>query len=382
VTAELLPNQRDAFEMPDDIAYFNLASLAPQLKAVREAGEAALNRRAAPWFIKTTDWFTEVEALRGLFARIISAPDAEGVALVPTTSYGIGVAARNVLLRAGQRILVIAEEYPSGIYTWRRASRESGAEIVTVEREPGQSWADAVLAHLDERVAVVSVPNVHWTDGSLVDLDVVAPAARDVGAALVIDAAQSAGAMPLDLERVRPDFLVTVGYKWLLGPFGYGFMYVAEQHRDGRPLEENWIVREGAQDFGRLVDYTDAYQPGARRFDVGGRTSFMLAPMATAALTQIVDWGVERIAATLRPVTDRIAAEADKRGLETLPADQRGPHLIGIKVPEAALSTIGARLDAANCFTGVRGASVRVAPHLYTTDADIERLFRALDEAL
>ena len=211
---------------------------------------------------------------------------------------------------------MLDEEYPSGIYAWRAAARRSGAEILTVAREPGQTWTDAVLAALDERVAIVSVPNVHWTDGALVDLSAIARRSRELGARLVIDGSQSVGAMPLDVEELQLDFVVVVGYKWLLGPFSVGYLYVAEEHRGGEPLEENWIVRAGSEDFARLVDYTDEYQPGARRFDVGQRTKFELMPMAIAALEQIVEWGVPRVAATLAGTTSEIARRAAGLGLD------------------------------------------------------------------
>ena len=283
-----LSDQRAAFNVPPGIAYFNTANLAPQLHAVRAAGTAALERRGQPWTISAEDWFVDVERLRALFARIVGS-DPDGVALVPATSYGFAVAARNLPLRPGERVLVLDEEYPSGIYTWRAAARRSGAELLTIRRQAGQSWADAVLAALDERVAIVSVPNVHWTDGAFVDLAAIAARSHELGARLVIDGSQSVGALPLQVDRLRPDFLITVGYKWLLGPFGVGYLYVAEEHRQGEPLEENWILRAGSEDFARLVDYRDDYQPGARRFDVGQRTKFELTPMAIAALEQILE---------------------------------------------------------------------------------------------
>ena len=278
------------------------------------------------------DWFGDVERLRGLFAAIVGA-DAEVVALVPATSYGFAVAARNIGLGNGDRVLVLAEAYPSGIYSWRAAARRRGAEIVTVVREAGEAWTDAVLAALDERVAVVSVPNVHWTDGALVDLDAVAAGAVSVGARLVIDGSQSAGAMPLNVAELRPDYLISVGYKWQLGPFSLSYLYVAEEHRGGEPLEENWILRAGSEDLARLVDYRDEYQPGARRFDVGERTKFELTPMAIAALEQLVEWQVPRIAATLAAITEEIARGAQELGLDPLPADQRGPHMLGVRLP-------------------------------------------------
>lgn len=366
--------------MPADVAYFNTASLSPQLHAVRAAGEAALERRGRPWTISEADWFVDVERLRSLFAQILGT-SAEGVALVPATSYGFAAAARNLPLGPGQRVLVLAEEYPSGIYTWRAAARRSGAEVLTVSRESGQTWTDAVLAALDERVRIVSVPNVHWTDGALVDLGPISARVRELGARLVIDGSQSVGAMPLDVAELRPDFLVGVGYKWLLGPFGVGYLYVAGEHREGEPLEENWILRAGSEDFARLVDYRDEYQPGARRFDVGGRTKFELNPMAIAALEQIAEWEVHRIAATLAHRTSEIARRAAGLGLDPLADEQRGPHLLGVRLPERARGGALSALADLNCFVAVRGSSLRIAPHLHTSDEDVERLFEGLARA-
>jgi selenocysteine lyase/cysteine desulfurase len=229
---------------------------------------------------------------------------------------------------------------------------------------------------------VVSVPQVHWTDGALVDLHAVAARGREVGARLVIDGSQSIGAMPLDVNELTPDFVVSVGYKWLLGPFGLGYLYVAEQHRAGTPLEQNWILRAGSEDFARLVDYRDEYLPGARRFDVGERTNFELTPMAIAALAQLQQWGVANVAAALGAVTDEIAAAATALGLAVPSPDQRGPHLLGVRLPDHVRARILPALAERGCFAAVRGSSVRLAPHLHTTAADIQRLAGALASAV
>ncbi len=371
-------SQRHAFDVPDDVAYFNTANLAPHLHAVRAAGETALDRRGRPWSIGAGDWFTDVERLRTLFGELLG-DDGEGVAIIPATSYGFAVAARNLPLERGQRVLVLAEEYPSGIYAWRSACRKTGAEVLTVEREPGQTWTDAVLAALDDTVAIVSVPNVHWTDGALVDLEAVAARARDLGARLVIDGSQSIGAMPLDVAALRPDFVISVGYKWLLGPFGVAYMWVAGEHRDGEPIEENWILRAGSEDFARLVDYRDEYAPGARRFDVGQRTQFELVPMAIAALQQLTAWQIPQVAAALAVITGRIADRAGRLGLEAQPVDRRGPHMLGVRLPTGAGERTLRALAETGCYAAVRGASLRISPHLHVSDEDAERLFTALD---
>ncbi len=372
-----LGSQRHLFEVPEGVAYFNTANMSPLLRAVREAGEEGVARRAAPWLVTAADWFADVERLRRDYAEILCT-SAEGVALVPATSYGLAVAARNLPATTGDQVLVLADEYPSSYYTWRRFCLRTGSELVVAQRERGASWTDAVLVLLSERTRVVSVPNVHWTDGSLIDLEAVVPAARRVGAVVALDASQSLGAMPLDVSRLRPDFEVSVGYKWLLGPFGLGCLYVGERFRDGEPLEENWINRAGSDDFAALVEYTEEYRPGARRFDVGQRTNFGLVPMAIAAAEQLLEWTVTGVAASLQAVTDQIATGAGALGLTVPSHGQRGPHMLGIEIPRDAAKAISRRLNDDGVFAGVRGNSLRIAPHLHTSQGDIDRLLSAL----
>jgi len=377
-----IDSQRHLFEIPGDVAYFNLASLAPQLCSVHRAGAHALQARATPWKIHAQDWFDDVERLRDLFARVIDA-DADGVAIIPATSYGLAIAAKNITAHSGDRILLTADDYPSTVYTWRAFAAQHDAEITTVTRRAHETWTDAVLDALDERVRVVSVPNVRWTDGGRIDLERVGARARDVGARLVVDLTQSVGAMPFDVSAVRPDFLVAAGYKWLLGPFSVAYLWVAPEHRCGAPLEHNWINHAGAENFATLTDYRDDYQPGARRFDVGQRTNFTLTPMAIAALTQILDWQIPRIAATLQTTTDRIEDWARQHDLQPVARRDRGPHMLEIGIPEKAMPQIPQRLAEKNVFVGVRGATgLRVSPHLYTSDDDIQRLFDALSDAV
>jgi selenocysteine lyase/cysteine desulfurase len=290
----------------------------------------------------------------------------------------MAVAASNVPVEAGQEILVLEEQFPSNVYSWRELTKRKKARLVTVPRPSDHDWTSAVLEHLNERCAVVAVPNCHWTDGSFVDLARVGERAREVGAALVVDGIQSLGAHPLDVREVRPDFLVASSYKWLLGPYGMGFMYVSEAYRDGEPIEHNWIARRGSEDFSRLVEYRDEYASGARRFDAGERSNFVLLPMVIAALGQVLDWGVANIAETLSGLTSLVEDEARAAGMEAVPAKRRVGHMIGMKLSPHAPEDLAVRLAKKNVFVSVRGRSLRVAPHLYNTERDIGRLFEVL----
>ena len=222
--------------------------MSPLLRPAREIGERAVSRKSRPWEITPEDFFEDAEESRTLFARIVGG-DADGVAIIPAVSYGIAVAAANVPVEEGQRILILEEQFPSNVYPWRELASRRGAELVTVQRPPDHDWTRAVLAELDERAAVVSLPNCHWTDGSLVDLVRIGARAREVGAALVVDAIQSLGALPFDVSEVGPDFLVGRRLQVVAGSLR-GRVYVRRGAlREGTPIEHNWINRRDSENF-------------------------------------------------------------------------------------------------------------------------------------
>jgi selenocysteine lyase/cysteine desulfurase len=370
------------FEIPAGITYLNCSNMSPQLKSVTAAGLDAVRIKATPWTITGTNWFASAEELRTLAGKVLGT-GADSVALVPSVSYGMAIAAANVKIHAGDSIILLAQTFPSNVLTWREAARKYKAHIVTVEREPGSDWTEAVLRAITDRTAVVCVPRCHWMDGSVVDLDRVGERARQVGAALVIDASQSLGAVPLDIGRIQPDFLVSVGYKWLLGPYSLSYLYASPKWQQaGVPIEQSWMTRQGSNDFARLIDYCEEFQAGARRFDMGQFTQFVLAPMASSALQQILDWGIPSIEQSLSHLTDEIAQRAVAAGYDVAPAKQRSRHMIGIRFRNGLPAKLAAALSAAKVYVSIRGDSVRVSPHLYNDTADIDRLFAAIATCL
>lgn len=372
-----IPPQRHLFEIPDDIAWFNTAYMSAQLKAATLAGQAGIARKARPWTIAPADFFTLTEEVRAAFAGLLGAT-ADDIAIVPSASYGLEIAARALPLGAGRRILVLEAEFPSNVYPWRRAAAAAGAEVETVPAPADGDWTRAVLDRLGLRHALLAVPNCHWADGGLVDLVALGAAARSVGAALALDLTQSAGALPISVAEVQPDFLVAACYKWLLGPYSLGFLYVAPRWQEAEPLEEGWASREGAEDFVGLTRYRDGYQPGARRFDMGERSNFALLPVARAALAQIAEWTPAAIAATLGGINARILEEVASADLAAAPSAVRSPHLLGLALPDAAPSDLVARLASAGVHVSSRGRHLRIAPHLHVTDADVAALVGAL----
>jgi selenocysteine lyase/cysteine desulfurase len=355
--------------------------MGPLSHRVVAAGRAGLERKMRPWEITAPDFFVQVEAVRTLFAQVIGA-DADGVAILPAVSYGAAIAANNLPMARGQRVVLLAEQFPSNVYSWHDLASRMEGEVVTVARPDDHDWTTPVLDAIDDRTAIVAVETCHWSDGGLVDLVRVGKRARAVGAALVVDGTQSIGAMPFDVEAVQPDFLFTAVYKWLLAPYGAALMWAAPSRREGHPLELSWITRRGSDHFAGLVDYESELREGARRYDVGQTSNFGMIPAVVAALEQTLEWGVDEIGAYAASLADLVAVGAEKLGLSVAQTKLRAPHLLGVQLGDADPERVAARLAEANVFVSVRGKAVRVSPHVYNDDSDVERLIESLEAAL
>ncbi|MCH8930354.1 MAG: aminotransferase class V-fold PLP-dependent enzyme [Proteobacteria bacterium] len=375
----ILTSQRHLFSIPRDLAYFNCAYLAPQLNSASEAAAAAATIKQSPWNVSADDFFAGPEKARGLFADIVGCA-AENIALVPAVSYGVAIAGKNLPPGAGQRIVMLAEQFPSNVYSWLALAHERDLVIDFVQKADGRTWSESVLESLDEPAALVALPNVHWTDGSLIDLAPIAKRCHAMGAKLVLDLTQSMGVMRVDIEDLDPDFIFCAAYKWLLCPCGFGFVYVAPRWHNARPLEEAWINRAGSENFAGLVNYRDAYQAGARRFDAGGRGQFQQWPVVIETLRQILEWGVDNIAATVSLTSAKIAAGAARIGLEV--PEPHASHLLGIRLSGSPPTDLLGKLRSEGVYLSQRGSRLRIASYLYNDDEDVQRLLAALERHL
>ena len=380
--ASPLASQRHLFDIPDDVAFLNCAYISPLPKVSLIAGEGGLRRKARPWTIAPTDFFATSETVRRLFANLINA-DANDIAFAPSVSYGMSQAAHNIPIAKTQAIVTLSEQFPSNVYPWMDLAERTGAAFVSVPRPGDDDWTSALLSCIGRSTAIVAVPHCHWTDGGLIDLEAVGAACCGVGAALCVDATQSVGALPFDVRRIDPDFVAVAGYKWLLGPYSLGFLYVAPRRQGGRPIEHNWIARKDSEDFAGLVNYSREFQAGARRFDVGERSNFALMPVAEASLKLLSEWTVPRVFETLRLRTAAIAERArGEFGIDSVPAHRRASHYLGLRFSGGVPSDLPMRLAAAQVHVSVRGQAMRVTPHVWNTDDDVEKLFSVLKTAL
>ena len=370
--------QRDLFDLPIGLTYLNCATMSPLLKASAGAGNQAIQKKMTPWTLTAADFFTESEYSRGLFAQLLGST-SDDVAIMPSVSYGMTIAANTLPVSAHQSIVVLAEQFPSNVYPWQHRAEQTGATLHTVARPGDDNWTAAILDAIDEKTAVVACAPCHWTDGSRIDLQAVGHRCRAVGAALVVDGTQAFGMDPFDVQTVRPDFAVAATYKWLLGPYSYGYMYVASRWQNASPLEHNWITRKNAEDFSTLVDYTPTYQAGARRFDVGEHSNFLLTPIAISALEHMLDWRADRLATYTGKLNSMMAEALTALGFTVPNASCRVSHLLGARLPENVHPPeLLAFLAEQRVYVSVRGRSLRIAPHVYNNADDIQQFIEAM----
>jgi selenocysteine lyase/cysteine desulfurase len=379
-------SKRHLFSLPAGEHYLNAAYLGPLAKPVEEAAMEALVRRRDPTQIRPVDFFTDADTARGLFARLINAPDPSRVAIIPSVSYGMATVAKNLSLRAGQNVVTAHAQFPSNVYGWRRMCADAGAELRAVapprDGARGEGWNARLLEAIDGDTALVALGNVHWADGTRFDLERIGARAREVGAALVIDGTQSVGALPFDVRRIQPDALVVASYKHMMGPYALGAMWLGPRFDDGRPLEETWLGRRGSEDFSGLVDYVDEYQPGALRYDMGARSAFVLMSMLIAALEMIQSWGPEHVQQYCRGLMAGAVDEARTLGYVVEDEAWRGWHMFGLRLPDSVdPARLQALLRERRVTVSVRGDAVRVAPNVYNEADDVEALMDALRAA-
>ena len=378
--------QKHLFSLPEDHHYLNCAYMSPFLKTVEEAGIRGIAKKKQPWSISQEDFFEDGNRLRSLFAQLINAKHANQVAILPATSYGMSTIARNLPQDADKEILVVGEQYPSNIYPWRRWCEASGGIIKTIaapENFEGRSrkWTEQVLDAINENTLMITLGNIHWTDGTLFDLKAIGNRAREVGAYFVIDGTQSVGALPIDVQELQLDALICSGYKWLMGPYSIALGYFGERLLDGIPLEEGWIERKDSENFAELVNYVDEYKPGAIRYDVGESSNFILVPMMIKALEQILEWNPANIQQYCKELTADLVKELPRNGYHIEHPDWRTHHLFGIYLPDHIQpKELKEKLDQQNIHVSVRGSAIRVSPNVYNDESDIEALKNVLVE--
>jgi selenocysteine lyase/cysteine desulfurase len=372
----MLPSQRPLFDMPREICYLNAASWSPLPLATQEAGRIGVARKGQPWALDPGLAGRQFERARKAAAALINA-DPEDVALISSVGYGVATAGKVLDVPKGSRVLLIEDDHSSPMLEWMTRAEEEGFSVEIVKRPDDGDWTQALLAAIERRgappVGLASISSVHWSDGGAVDLDQVAAVLRQHGAALLVDATHGAGVMKLDVKTLDPDFLVFPTYKWVLGPYGRAFLYVAKRHQGGVPLEQTSYGRRAvaAERAPYLADI--GFVTGAKRFDMGERDHFISMEMASIGMEMMKQWGSEAVVARLRLLTDLIAEGVRNSGALVSDTRVRAPHVLSLSFPGGMPDGLIERLAAANIFVAPRLGRLRLSPHVYNDEVDVNR---------
>jgi selenocysteine lyase/cysteine desulfurase len=381
----MLASQRHLFDMPRDVAYLNAAAWSPLPLATQEAARSAVGRKGQPWKLGADFADAQHERARAAAARLIGA-DAGDVALVSSVGYGVAIAGKVFAPAKGSRVLVLENDHTSPVLEWMTRAEAQGFTIETVPQPANGDWTSAVLAAIERPgappLSLASISSVHWSDGGLIDVDRVQAALKRQGAAFLIDATHGVGVLATDVKRLDPDFLIFPTYKWVLGPYGRAFVYVAKRHQGGVPIEQTAFGRRNVKAENPVYFADTRYQPDARRYDMGERDHFISMEMASIGMELLATWGAEAVVERLTALTRRIAEGVAGLPISVPDERLRAPHILSLGFPEGMPAGLVAQLAADNVYAAPRLGRLRISPHVYNDEADCDRLVAALKRAL
>ncbi|WP_137124906.1 aminotransferase class V-fold PLP-dependent enzyme [Roseomonas sp. HF4] len=379
----MLPSQRHLFDIPREVAYINAAAWSPLPLAVQEAGRRGALRKGRPWEVDPGLGAQQQERCRAAAAALIGAAP-EDVALIPSVSYGVATAGKILAPPAGTRVLVLEDDHSSPVLEWMARAPAQGFVVEAVKRPADGDWTAAVeaaIARPGAPVSLASISNVHWADGAVIDLDRIAPALRAIGAALLVDATHGAGMMDLDVARIDPDVLIFPTYKWVLGPYGRAFAYIAKRRQDGVPLEQTPFGRRSVSSE-RVPYFADlAYVQNARRFDMGERDHFIGLDMAATGMEMMAGWGQGAIAERCAMLTARLEDGLAAAGAALPRRSLRVPHILCVSFPGGMPAGLVDALAAEGAHAAPRLGRLRISPHVYNDEEDVDRFVAAFARA-
>lgn len=369
--------RREEFPWADQRIYLNHASLGPLPARTLKAIDAFNTRRAIPFQVVGDDFLTIPAAARAAAARLINAEPDE-IGLVQTTSLGLNLAAHALPFAEGDLVVVSDKEFPSNVYPWRGLkSRGVGVEVVSCTKE---GWPDeeALIRQLaDPRVKALAVSAVQFASGYRVDLARLSAETRKRHKLLIVDAIQGVGAYPIDVRKTPVDILTAAAQKWMLGPWGAGFLYARKELIPTLvPNVANWLGYAGSDDVTQLTSYHDRHHPNARRFEISGHALQDLVGMTTSA-GLLAELGPAAIVEHVRTIQEPVLATARKQGIPIAsPTDAARPCTLSLRPADPA--ALVAKLEANGVVCSLREGLVRFSPHCYNTVEEMERVARLL----
>jgi len=373
--------QKHLFSLHDDVHYLNNAYKGPLLKTAEEAAMHALQRGRNPSDFNIGHFFDLVDEVKGLYGQIVNC-DADQVAVIPSSSYGFASALNNISSKQNGEAITVKDEFPSDFFALKKwcDQHENTLKIISPETEDRNTiaaeWNKSIITSINENTSMVVMSSVHWASGVKFDLQAIGQKCHEMNAFFVVDGAQSVGSQPIDVKACNINVLITAAYKWLLGPYSLGFMYLDDNFYQGTPIEESWMNRTNARDFTSLSVYDPIYSPKAGRYNMGERSNFILMPIAKHGLSQILEWKPSEI--------QKYAVNLTQPLFEYLKTENTSysNHLFSLPMPGGInLEKLNENLRKRNIILSQRGESLRVSVNVFNDENDINALIEAIDHS-
>jgi selenocysteine lyase/cysteine desulfurase len=372
--------RQEWFEI-EDATYLNLAAQSPMPKVAHRAVQTAIEWKKNPHRMPDSAYFDVPNQIRASIAQLIGGRPEE-VALTTGASTGMSAVAYGLAWKPGDEVLTATGEFPLQYATWKPMEAREGIVLKIVAPRGPFHTADDFLAAMTPRTRMVSVSLVRFDNAVMLDAARIAAACHAQGALLLLDVSQSCGAVPLNVDAIGADFLVCAGYKWLLGPYGTGFFWARNEHSDKmRPGPFYWAAAQGAENLGSMACEDPQMVRGARRWDMAETSNYFNLAAMNASLQFVLQLGPETVQAHNRKLIDLLFERLPKdRCVPSSPLDpaQRGPYGCFAARTREKTTELYNKLVKQNIFTALREGHIRVSPHVYNTEGDIDRLISAI----
>jgi cysteine desulfurase/selenocysteine lyase len=369
-------NYRAEFSDFSPIIYLDCAYQGPFPKVAVERLHRAIELKSHPDRLKASEYFRLPERVRRRIARLTGAEAGE-ITLTNSATQGIGIVATGLPLGAGDEVVVASTNFPSNLFTWLHLRRK-GVTVKVIHPAEGEVTLDQVAAELTPRTRVLALDWVDYSTGSRIDLAAFGSLIHDRGGIFVVDGSQGVGANDLNLHALPVDVLACAAYKWLLGPYGTGFAYVARELLNKLDLPViNWNSVEGAEDFDSLPKEEFTLIHDARVFDCGETGNFINLHGLEASLELVEGVTIRTVNDHCRRLLHRLQEGLRDRGYTLSAAALPGyeSSILGFHASnQEATAELYRKLSANHIAVSKRHGMIRVSPYLYNDEADIDRL--------
>lgn len=369
---------RTEFPVTNTYIYMNHAGVAPLSHRAAKAMTAFVEDATSNGAVNVDDWVETAEQCRSLAAKLIDADTSE-IAFMKNTTQGILIAANGIDWHQGDNVVTTAVEFPANVYPWWSLKERYGVETRMVTEEKGRIQIEDIISAIDENTRAVTISHVEFASGFRNDIRAIGEICKERDIWFVVDAIQSLGAIDVDVKSAYVDILAADGHKWLLAPEGAAIFYCANDKLE-RLINTNigWASVVNPRDF---LNYDLTQKPDATRFEEGSYNSVGLYGLK-AAIELLLEVGISNIETHILQITADLIQGLEDKGYRVITPTHNSERagIVSFESERNTPAELFEMLNEKNIITAERGRGLRVSPHFYNTESEIQRLLDVLPD--